>query len=55
MTRDELGGLEDSLLGLARPPTGAACFTDWQAAKDETLGRSYVPEPARNWNGVEVH
>jgi len=49
LTRDELGGLRDSLLVSHDPPTGAACFTDWLAANGDVLGRSYVSELARNW------
>ena len=49
LTRDELGGLRDSLLVSHDPPTGAARFTDWLAANGEALGRSYVSELARNW------
>jgi hypothetical protein len=49
LTRDELGGLRDSLLVSHDPPTGAVRFTDWLAANGETLGRSYVSELARNW------
>ena len=49
LTRDELGGLRDSLLVSHDPPAGAVRFTDWLAANGETLRRSYVPELARNW------
>jgi hypothetical protein len=49
LTRDELGGLRDSLLVSHDPPTGAVRFTDWLTVNGETLGRSYVSELARNW------
>jgi NADH dehydrogenase len=52
LTRDELGGLRDSLLVSDNPPTGAVRFTDWLAANGETLGRSYVSELARNWRST---
>jgi uncharacterized protein YbjT (DUF2867 family) len=51
LTRDELGGLMDSLLVSHDPPTGAVGFSDWLGANGEELGRSYVSELQRNWRG----
>ena len=49
LTRDELGGLMDSLLVSHDAPTGTAGFGEWLSENGETLGRSYVSELARNW------
>ena len=49
LTRDELRGLEDSLLVSNGSPSGTARFGDWLAQNGEMLGRSYVSELARNW------
>lgn len=49
LTRDELGGLMDSLLVSAEPPWGTRPFGDWLAGNGQTLGRRYVSEVARNW------
>jgi uncharacterized protein YbjT (DUF2867 family) len=49
LTRDELGGLMDSLLVSHDPPTGTVSFGGWLAETGEVLGRSYVSELARNW------
>ena len=49
LTRDELRGLEDSLLVSHGPPTGTVRFGDWLAQDGDVVGRSYVSELARNW------
>ena len=49
LTRDELRGLEDSLLVSNGSPSGTARFGAWLAQNGEMLGRSYVSELARNW------
>jgi uncharacterized protein YbjT (DUF2867 family) len=51
LTRDELFGLMDSLLVAEGAPTGSARFEDWLAQNGNELGRSYVSELARNWEG----
>jgi uncharacterized protein YbjT (DUF2867 family) len=51
LTRDELGGLMDSLLVSHDPPTGVAGFSTWLGANGNRLGRSYVSELQRNWRG----
>jgi uncharacterized protein YbjT (DUF2867 family) len=49
LTREELGGLMDSLLTSPQPPLGRDRLTDWVAQNAESLGRRYVSELARNW------
>lgn len=51
LTRDELLGLMDSLLVAEGASTGSARFEDWLAQNGNELGRSYVSELARNWEG----
>lgn len=49
LTRDELDGLQASLLTSREPARGTDRFTDWVRANAETLGRAYVSELARNF------
>jgi len=49
LTREELAGLQESLLVSREPPLGTASFRSWVAANGESLGRSYVSELARNF------
>jgi nucleoside-diphosphate-sugar epimerase len=51
LTRDELLGLTDGLLVAEGAPTGSARLGDWLAQNGNELGRSYVSELARNWEG----
>jgi NADH dehydrogenase len=53
VTRDELVGLERSLLISAMPPLGGERIADWLRASAELLGRRYVSELARNFRGQE--
>jgi NADH dehydrogenase len=53
VTREELVGLERSLLTSAHPPLGRERFGDWLAASAARLGRRYVSELARNFRGEE--
>jgi uncharacterized protein YbjT (DUF2867 family) len=55
LTRDELLGLMDSLLVTDGAPTGRARFGDWLAQNGNQLGKSYVSELARNWEGSAKH
>jgi hypothetical protein len=45
----------DSLLVSEGAPTGSARFGDWLAQNAEVLGRSYVSELTRNWEGLAKH
>jgi hypothetical protein len=49
LTRDELNGLQASLLTSREPPRGADRLSDWVRANAGTLGRAYVSELARNF------
>lgn len=49
LTRDELAGLEASLLVSSEPPRGRESFLDWLAASGPGLGRRYVSELERNF------
>jgi uncharacterized protein YbjT (DUF2867 family) len=49
LTREELAGLQASLLVSDRPPLGTLSFRSWVAANGEVLGRGYVSELARNF------
>jgi uncharacterized protein YbjT (DUF2867 family) len=51
LTRDELVGLQASLLVSHEPPRGRDSFRDWLERNGATLGRSYVSELARNFRG----
>jgi NADH dehydrogenase len=53
VTRDELAGLERSLLTSALPPLGSDRFADWLQSCAGVLGRRYVSELARNFRGQE--
>lgn len=53
VTRDELVGLERSLLVSAAPPLGSDGLAEWLQASAPTLGRRYVSELARNFRGQE--
>jgi nucleoside-diphosphate-sugar epimerase len=55
LTRDEALALMDSLLVSEGAPTGSARFGDWLAQNAEVLGRSYVSELTRNWEGLAKH
>lgn len=49
LTREELGGLMDSLLTSREPPLGRDRLSDWLREQGRTLGTRYVSEVARNW------
>jgi NADH dehydrogenase len=49
LTRDELAGLQASLLVSHEPPRGRASFREWLERNGATLGRAYVSELARNF------
>lgn len=49
LTRDELEGLQASLLVSKEPPRGRASFRDWLERNGSSLGRAYVSELARNF------
>jgi uncharacterized protein YbjT (DUF2867 family) len=49
LTRDELAGLQASLLVSAEPPRGRDSFREWLERNGPTLGRAYVSELARNF------
>jgi NADH dehydrogenase len=49
LTRDELEGLQASLLVSADPPRGRDSFRAWLERSGSTLGRAYVSELARNF------
>jgi uncharacterized protein YbjT (DUF2867 family) len=51
LTRDELEGLQASLLVSHEPPRGRDSFREWLERHGATLGRSYVSELARNFRG----
>jgi uncharacterized protein YbjT (DUF2867 family) len=51
LTRDELEGLQASLLVSHEPPRGRDSFREWLERNGATLGRSYVSELARNFRG----
>jgi NADH dehydrogenase len=49
LTREELAGLQASLLVSAEPPRGRDSFREWLERNGSTLGRSYTSELARNF------
>jgi uncharacterized protein YbjT (DUF2867 family) len=49
LTRDELEGLQASLLVSHEPPLGRASFREWLERNGAGLGRAYVSELARNF------
>ena len=49
LTREELAGLQASLLVSAEPPRGRDSFREWLERNGATLGRAYVSELARNF------
>jgi NADH dehydrogenase len=49
LTRDELAGLQASLLVSAEQPRGRDSFREWLERNGPTLGRAYVSELARNF------
>ena len=49
LTREELVGLQASLLVSHEPPRGRDSFRDWLERNGATLGRAYVSELARNF------
>jgi NADH dehydrogenase len=51
LTRDELEGLQASLLVSHEPPRGRASFREWLERSGSELGRAYVSELARNFRG----
>ena len=51
LTRDELEGLQASLLVSADPPRGRDSFRRWLERSGSTLGRRYVSELERNFRG----
>jgi NADH dehydrogenase len=51
LTREELTGLQASLLVSAEPSRGHHSFREWLERNGETLGRRYVSELARNFRG----
>lgn len=53
VTRDELAGLERSLLTSPLPPLGRDRIADWLQSCAGVLGRRYVSELARNFRGQE--
>ena len=51
LTRDELEGLQASLLVSHEPARGRASFRDWLERSGANLGRAYVSELRRNFRG----
>jgi uncharacterized protein YbjT (DUF2867 family) len=51
LTRDELEGLQASLLVSREPPRGRESFRDWLELNGASLGRAYVSELRRNFRG----
>jgi uncharacterized protein YbjT (DUF2867 family) len=49
LTRDELDGLQASLLVSSEPPRGRDSFREWLQRDGASLGRAYVSELARNF------
>jgi len=49
LTRDELDGLQASLLVSPEPPRGRESFRGWLERNGASLGRAYVSELARNF------
>jgi uncharacterized protein YbjT (DUF2867 family) len=49
LTREEVEGLQASLLVSAEPPRGRDSFRAWLERNGDTLGRRYVSELARNF------
>lgn len=49
LTREELGGLMDSLLVSGATPLGRDRFSEWVAENAGSLGVRYASELARNW------
>jgi NADH dehydrogenase len=49
LTREELAGLQGSLLVSAEPARGRDSFREWLERNGSTLGRAYVSELARNF------
>ena len=49
LTRDELEGLQTSLLVSREPPRGRDSFREWLERSGSRLGRAYVSELARNF------
>jgi uncharacterized protein YbjT (DUF2867 family) len=49
LTRDELEGLQASLLVSDEPPRGRESFREWLERNAASLGRAYVSELARNF------
>jgi uncharacterized protein YbjT (DUF2867 family) len=53
LTREELVGLQASLLVSDEPPRGRDSFREWLERNGATLGRAYVSELARNFRPYE--
>jgi uncharacterized protein YbjT (DUF2867 family) len=51
LTRDELEGLQTSLLVSHEPPLGRASFREWLERNGADLGHAYVSELGRNFRG----
>ena len=47
ITREEIKGLMDGLLGVRTPPTGQTRLTEWMRANADALGRNYASELSR--------
>lgn len=52
LTREELEGLSDGLLVSRELPRGTARFTDWLDANGSWLGRHYLSEVGRHFEGL---
>lgn len=55
LTREELEGLSDGLLVSRELPRGTARFSDWLEANGSWLGRRYLSEVGRHFEGVPAH
>jgi uncharacterized protein YbjT (DUF2867 family) len=53
LTREELAGLQRSLLTSDAPPLGRERFVVWLEENGDVLGRRYVSELARNFRGAQ--
>lgn len=55
VTREEIKGLMDGLLGVDTPPTGKTRLTDWLHMNADTLGRNYASELARRRDRLSAY
>ena len=51
LTRDEVDGLMADLLKYKATPTGTTRLSDWLAENGDSIGRRYVSELQRNYQG----